>query len=85
MAEVALESFTLSNRSNYWKLYADAFSKGKFFGAKVTRTWLDKETKEQTERRFTFSAGISELKEVQHNLGLLVAYLEKKSGMQTSR
>ena len=82
MEEVVLQSFTLSKGSNYWKLYADAYSKGKFFGAKVTRTWLDKETKEQTDRKFTFSASLSELKEVYRNTALVIAYLEKKVGMQ---
>lgn len=81
MEDKVLQSFVLSNLSNYWKLYADVYSRGNFTGAKVTRTWLDKETGEQTQRVFTFSANLSELKQVRSNLDLVINCLSKKQGM----
>ena len=80
MAERVLASLPLCTSSEYYKVYADIVSIKKFIGAKVTRTWLDKETNEQTDRHFTFSASVKELRELRSNLSVLIKEIERIQG-----
>ncbi|KAF0097721.1 MAG: hypothetical protein FD142_3140 [bacterium] len=82
MGEKVLSSYSLCTSSEFYKVYADIFTVKKFIGAKVTRTWLDKETNEQTDRHFTFSASLKELRELRSNLSVLIKELERLHGMQ---
>ena len=84
MEDQVLESYTLCANSDYWKCFADIVKRKKFIGVKVTRSWLDNETQEQTEPKFVFSANLKELRLFHRNLAVVIKALEVQldDGMQ---
>ena len=84
MENKVIKEFPLSTGSDYFKVYGEIFTRNRFTGLRVTRTWLDKKTNEQTDPVFTFSASLKEVKELRRNFDVAVKELEDAldNGMQ---
>ena len=74
--DCVLEEIHLFRDANNINFYGQVFKRGNFTGVKVVRSRNDWNTGQQSHKSFLFSATLKELKEIDHNLEILVKRIQ---------